>query len=331
MITTAPYAEYDSPWKEIIEQYFPDFMHFFFPHAYEDIDWKRQYHFLDQELQKIIPDSETGNRRVDKLVKLFLKNGRETWLLLHIEIQGQWDGDFEERIYIYNYRIFDRYKKPVISIAILTDDNLNWRPQSYKHELWEHKLSLDFLTRKLLDYDQAELIASDNPFSIVVLAHLQTMETRRDPKGRYAAKLTLAQMLYQRGYNHREIWELFRFIDWIMALPVNLEQQITAEVHKLKETNRMKYVTNLERFAIEKGWKEGMQKGMQKGMQEGEASGLQSGILGVLRARFGSYVEDIASRLGRINDTDELLQLNVQAATVDSLDTFMQLLPEATA
>ena len=66
-----PHAEYDSPWKEIIEQYFPDFMRFFFKQAYGEIDWKRPYAFLDQELQKIIPDSETGNRRVDKLVKVF--------------------------------------------------------------------------------------------------------------------------------------------------------------------------------------------------------------------------------------------------------------------
>ncbi|MEY4209528.1 MAG: hypothetical protein RLZZ20_2680, partial [Pseudomonadota bacterium] len=26
--------DYDSPWKEAIERYFPDFMHFYFPAAY---------------------------------------------------------------------------------------------------------------------------------------------------------------------------------------------------------------------------------------------------------------------------------------------------------
>ena len=315
-----PHAEYDSPWKEIIEQYFPDFMRFFFMQAYEEIDWKRKYTFLDQELQKIIPKSETGGRRVDKLVKLFLKNGKERWLLLHIEIQGQKDNDFEERVYIYNYRIFDRYKKPVISIAILTDDNPNWRPHSYHHELWGHKLSLDFLTKKLLDYDQEALAVNDNPFSIVVLAHLQTIQTRRSPEDRYTAKLKLAQLLYQRGYTYQEVWKLFRFIDWIMTLPDELDQQLTTELHKLQETNQMRYVTSIERSAMEKGW--------QEGLLDGETSGLQSGILGVLRTRFGNYLDDIMFRLQRINDTETLLQLNTQAVTVDSLDTFAELLPE---
>jgi len=31
--------EYDSPWKEIIEDYFSEFMSFFFPQAHSDIDW----------------------------------------------------------------------------------------------------------------------------------------------------------------------------------------------------------------------------------------------------------------------------------------------------
>jgi hypothetical protein len=33
-----PSPEYDSPWKEILEDYFEDFMAFFFPKAHEDID-----------------------------------------------------------------------------------------------------------------------------------------------------------------------------------------------------------------------------------------------------------------------------------------------------
>lgn len=60
-------SDYDSPWKVIIERYFPDFMAFFFPAAHADIDWQRGYTFLDQELQQITPDAEIGGRRVDKL------------------------------------------------------------------------------------------------------------------------------------------------------------------------------------------------------------------------------------------------------------------------
>ena len=31
-------GEYDSPWKEALDVYFPEFMAFFFPDAYQEID-----------------------------------------------------------------------------------------------------------------------------------------------------------------------------------------------------------------------------------------------------------------------------------------------------
>lgn len=44
--------DYDSPWKGLIERYFPEFMAWFFPEAYAGIDWERGYEFLDQELEQ---------------------------------------------------------------------------------------------------------------------------------------------------------------------------------------------------------------------------------------------------------------------------------------
>lgn len=32
------YMDYDSPWKEILEQFFPAFVEFFFPIAYNGLD-----------------------------------------------------------------------------------------------------------------------------------------------------------------------------------------------------------------------------------------------------------------------------------------------------
>ena len=46
--------EFDSPWKKVLEDYFSDFMAFFFPNIHQDIDWDSGYEFLDTELQKAI-------------------------------------------------------------------------------------------------------------------------------------------------------------------------------------------------------------------------------------------------------------------------------------
>jgi hypothetical protein len=48
-----PQTEYDSPWKQILQLYFKDFMLFFFPQAHSEIDWSRGFEFLDKELQQV--------------------------------------------------------------------------------------------------------------------------------------------------------------------------------------------------------------------------------------------------------------------------------------
>jgi hypothetical protein len=72
-------ADFDSPWKEVLDCYFEWFLAFFLPQAHAEIDWSRGYEMLDKELQKIVPESEQRRRIVDKLVKVWLKNGEEWW------------------------------------------------------------------------------------------------------------------------------------------------------------------------------------------------------------------------------------------------------------
>ena len=59
---------------------------------------------LDKELQPIVRQAEHGRRYVDKLVKVWLKDGEERWLLIHIEVQTRKEGEFPERMYVYNHR-----------------------------------------------------------------------------------------------------------------------------------------------------------------------------------------------------------------------------------
>ena len=67
-----PSTSFDSPWKDVVETYLPEFIAFFFPDAYSQIDWKRGFEFLDQELRQVVRDAELGKRFVDKLVKVYL-------------------------------------------------------------------------------------------------------------------------------------------------------------------------------------------------------------------------------------------------------------------
>lgn len=125
-------ADNDSPWKEILEAYFPQAMQFFFPRTAALIDWERPYEFLDKEFQQIARESEQGRRYADKLVKVWHIQGQEMWLLIHIEIQAIPEDIFPQRMFTYNLRIFDKFAKPAISLAILCDTDPNWRPNQYR-------------------------------------------------------------------------------------------------------------------------------------------------------------------------------------------------------
>lgn len=229
---TNPQTEFDTPWKDILQRYFEEFILFFFPTAHEEIDWTRTPEFLDKELQQVVRDAELGRRLADKLVKIYLRNGEVAWVLIHIEIQSQEETDFAERMFTYHYRIYDRYKRSVASLAVLGDERSNWRPNQFGYQLFGCEIRFQFPVVKLLDYQQqwSTLETSRNLFATVVMAHLKAIETRDNRTQRKEWKLALTRRLYEQGYEREDVINLFQFIDWIMSLPQELDPEFWQEV-----------------------------------------------------------------------------------------------------
>ncbi|WYM02107.1 MAG: transposase [Gloeotrichia echinulata CP02] len=304
--------DYDSPWKEVIELYFPNFLEFFFPLAYAEIDWTRPYEFLDTELQQLEPDAEIGRRLVDKVAKVWLLDGEEAWVLVHVEVQGKYDSQFPERMYTYNYRLFDRHKKRVISLAVLADEQANWRPSSYSYQLGGCRVSLEFPVAKLLDYEQSweTLEETTNPFGVVVMAHLKTKATHRNPESRLQWKLSLVRRLFERGYSREDVQQLFRFIDWIMVLPKELTSSFKTVVRSYEETSRMRYVTSIERLAKE----------------EGILQTSRENVIEVLETRFAEVPSAIVEAINGIGEPSVLKTLHKRAIAIPSVAEFQQLL-----
>ena len=206
-IAAAPVDDYDTPWKDALTRYFPEFMAFYFPQTYAAIDWQRPHVFLDQELAQVVQDAELGKRLVDRLVQVATLESGEQWVYIHIEVQGQNDAHFPERLFTYNYRLYDRYRRPVASLAVLADDSESWKPSHYGYQLFGCEVGIRFPTVKILDYaSQTETLLEDtNPFALVTAAHLFTRKTKGDPKQRYAAKWRLAKLLYERHWDKQRI------------------------------------------------------------------------------------------------------------------------------
>jgi hypothetical protein len=303
-------SDYDSPWKEALDDYFERFMAFFFPHVHAEIDWTRGYETLDKELQQIAPEAEVGRRLVDKLVKVWRKNGAEEWVLIHIEVQSQPETVFPQRMYVYNYRLFDRYNRKVVSLAILADDRPSWRPDHFEYSLWGCKVGIQFPVIKLLDYAVAcDALESDpNPFAMVVLAHLKTLETRRDPANRLNWKVRLIKGLYERGLSPEDVRKLFRFIDWVMELPQALEDFLFDELRKFEEAKQMPFVTTPERVGHRRGLREGLLRGLEA----------------MLKIKFGQEGLQIMPELRELTEVEKLEQLVDAIPTVTTLEELRQ-------
>ena len=288
--------DYDSPWKTLLERYFPDFMAWFFPAIAADIDWARGHVFLDKELQRITRRAKEKRRYADKLVKVWRRDGAETWVLVHVEIQSGYEAEFAERMFVYYYRLFDRYRLPLASLAVLADDRPQWRPDKYQRTLWACEIALRFPVVKLLDYQPhlAELETVANPFALATAAHLLAQATRHDSAQRFAGKLALTRRLYQRGWNRQEIIDLYEFIDWLLALPDALEDVYLDEIHELEVTTNMRYISSAERIGMRRGMERGIERGMEKGLQQGLQQGLEQSrslLRRQLRRRFGELPE----------------------------------------
>ncbi|MGH9844091.1 MAG: hypothetical protein ACREEM_35620, partial [Blastocatellia bacterium] len=306
--------DYDSPWKEALEFYLRDFLELLFPQAASEIDWSRGYEFLEQELQQITRDAETSRRTVDKLVRVYRFGGEEAWVLIHIEVQGQWEAGFDERMFICHYRIFDLSKRPVASFVVYSDENPNWRPSQFGYELWGNRMQYDFPGVKLLDFLARwdELERSTNPIAVVIMAHLKTQQTRGDNDSRYVWKRHLAKMLYERGFGRDDVRRLYRTIDWMMRLPKALDDACWTEIKAFEEEKKMPYITTAERV----------------GREMGLVEGLLTALNLMLEQRLWTLPEEIKARLEKLSP-EQITALIKESLIAPTMDDFIRQIPAA--
>ena len=307
-------ANYDQTWKEAIGQYFESFLQFFYPKIYEQIDWSNPPISLDKELEQITASSQTKKRYADKLFQVWLLNNEIIWILIHIEVQSQYDKQFPQRMFIYNYRSFDLFNKPVISLAILGDENKSWRPNSYEYGLGDSEVKIKFSIVKLLDYQWEELAASNNLFAIIVMAHLKTKVTTKDLTQREQWKWNLVRPLYQKGLTKFDIINLVKFIDKMMTLPPPLQTAFNQKLEQHEKELNMPFLSTIEELAEERG------------QVKGAKETCQQNIFDLLENRFGTVPEKLLETLKEINDLMALKQLLVQTISVNSLNEFQTLI-----
>ncbi len=309
-------ADEDSAWKEMLDNFLPAFLAFFFPPIHREVDWSRGYESLDKELAQIRPSHRSGKLLADKLFKVYLQNGKPTWLLVHIEIQDLITRGFSRRVFTYNYRLIDKFKVEVVSLAVITGSGRG-EVGRYETSRWGCSHLFQFPYVRIAEYASRweELEASNNIFARVVQAQLKAIETKGDNQKRLDWKRRLIFSLYRRGYKREEIIALFRFMDWVIRLPKELEEHLQQEVYDYEEGGRMPFLANFEVRAMERGWQRGIEEGIEKGIKQGKAEAMKEAsekalaekrafILTLLEKRIGEMSQTMKTRISRFSSKD---------------------------
>ncbi|MBP6104444.1 MAG: DUF4351 domain-containing protein [Gammaproteobacteria bacterium] len=324
-------SEFDSPWKAIIDLYFKDFMALCWPEKHAIIDWHKGYTMLDKDLIKIDKNAAISNLCVDKLIEIHCIDGEVTYLILHLEIQRNAHINFEQRMFQYRCRLRELYNKPIASLAVLIDANPDWRPNSYREEVWGSSLEMIFPIVKMTDYQDriAELQLSSNRFAHVILAQL-ALNKKEEPEARLSTKFELTRNLYKLGWSGEDVRSLYKFIDWVITLPSELDLVYNDRVMKIEKELKVEYVTTAERVGIQKGLQRaveqivaaehvGVQKGIQQGVQQGVQQGESAVVLHLLEKKFADVPSSYRERITQM-DASTLLKLSEQILFSQSLE-----------
>lgn len=122
---------------------------------------------------------------------------------------------------------------------------------------------------KLIDYNEhiQTLEQSSNPFATVILAQLAALK-KEETGLKLTTKIQITRRLYALNYSKDEVLALFKFIDLILTLPKEGEEEYMRIVAKLeKEEFKKNFICPAEQMWLDQGIERGIEQGFRKGFR----------------------------------------------------------------
>lgn len=248
--------DHDRWFKELIETFFEEFILAFFPQIYENLDYQHLT-FLNQE---VFTDIVQGDKRtVDLLIETKLK-GDDALVIIHIEPQAQYKKNFNERMFIYFSRLYEKYRCPIVPIAIFSYDKIKEESDNFTIMFpFKDVLSFNFFTLELKKRNWRDFINQPNP---VTLALLGKMGYEKQEKVKI--KIEFLRMLLKLELDPARLALVGGIFEKYLKLSPTEELELNDYLNQIPkdEVNHiMELMTSWEKKGLKKGREEGRQEG----------------------------------------------------------------------
>ncbi|MFT3855896.1 MAG: hypothetical protein QM733_24685 [Ilumatobacteraceae bacterium] len=271
----------DVYFKDVMEYLFDELVRFVFKDANEPFDLEKKIIFMDKELTGLFrpPDSKTGTRTADKVAHMHLRSRKSSPVLVHLEVQDKVDKDkrrpsFEERMFCYFYRIWDRYQMPVVAIAILTGSDSASIPDNYSCECQGTNLRYQYRVIRIQDYSDEELSASDNYFALaLMIARQGLIQGRNSDKKLLKSKIDIFKILCERGLSkNKKLEALFDFLIGYIPFKHESTNHLFKEQINLitQNKNDMNLFLRTAEYNVDNASAKGKIEGRNEGLIEGK-------------------------------------------------------------
>ncbi|MCC3358753.1 transposase [Bacillus sp. REN16] len=245
------YIDHDRLFKMLIKSFFQEFMEAFFPEECAFINFST-VKFMEQE---VITDIFKGEkRRIDILAEVTMKF-EDKLILIHVEPQSYYQEEFNERMFIYLSRLYEKYRIPILPIAVFSYNERKDIPQ---------KFTINFPTSQILEFNYLQLhlkkknwrefIKTDNPAVAALLSNMGYTKEER-----IQVRLEFLRMISRMELDPARMELLYGFFETYLKLTREEEVQVEKEIAKLPEEEADR-ILELPNSYFERGIEKGMEK-----------------------------------------------------------------------
>lgn len=254
------YVKHDQIFKELINNFFVEFLDVFFPEVHAGIDFE-SVKPLSEELYTDLIKGE--NRRVDIVIEAKLK-GTDTLIIIHVEPQSTHQDDFHKRMYLYFSLLYNKYRKTILPIVIFSYDGKHTEVDEFKIEFpFFHVLTFNFLMLELKKKNWRDYIKSDNP---VAAALLGKMGYRKEEK--VQVKIEFLKMLVRMKLDPARTRFINDFFEQYLKLDGKEEVEFMREINRTENAEEFKF-TQLPNSWEDRGIRKGKEAVVLKMLKEG--------------------------------------------------------------